>query len=127
MKKPTVIELLDAAISHIGKGHDHIVADLIKQAMRELKSGIPCWETTEQYDKRTGKAWKGAVYFNAFRNDTGESFYTNGEYQVSSTKDILETIRNVTHITGIFDFRVVVICATEAGPPPNGWEPEIKE
>jgi hypothetical protein len=85
---------------------------------------LPRWETTEQYEKRTGEVWKGAVYFNAFRNDTNKSFYTNGEYQVSSTKDILETIRNVTHITGIFDFKVVVICATEAGRPPDGWRPE---
>jgi hypothetical protein len=55
MKKLTVIELLDAAISHIDKGHDHIVTDLIKQAMRELKSGIPRWETFEQRERRTGE------------------------------------------------------------------------
>jgi hypothetical protein len=124
MKKPTVIELLDAAISHIGRGHDLIVRDLIEQAMRELKSEIPLWETTKQFEKRTGKQWKGAVYFNIFPNGSDKPFYENDTYQVSSTRDIVETVNTVTKLIGLFDFKVVVICATEAGPPPNGWRPE---
>jgi hypothetical protein len=56
-----------------------------------------------------------------------ESLYENGEYQVSSTKDIVETIRHVTRFICIVNFKVVIVCATEAGPPPNGWRPEIEE
>jgi hypothetical protein len=85
---------------------------------------LPRWETPEQWEKHMGKQWKGAVYFNIFPNRDNKPFYENGAYQVSSTENIVETIRLVTKIMGLFDFTAIVICATEAVPPPDGWRPE---
>jgi hypothetical protein len=89
-----------------------------------LLTGVPNFETPEQWEKRTGEKWKGAVYFNLFSRKDGKSLYTDGRYQVSSTGEIIETIDRVMGLLGFPDCVVVVVCATEAGPPPDGWKPE---
>jgi hypothetical protein len=89
-----------------------------------LLTGIREFETPKQYRDRTGEPWKGAVYFNIFSKKDGESLYKDGKYQVSSTSEIIETVNRVISFLGFPDCVVVVICATEAGPPPGGWKPE---
>jgi hypothetical protein len=80
---------------------------LVGAIINELQSP-PRWETPEQYRERTKEAWpdNGAVYWKWADDDA----WTIGKYSV---------IRD-----GDDPFGVWVICATEAGPPPDGWRPE---
>jgi hypothetical protein len=71
----------------------------------------PPWETLEQWEKRTGKPWQDdwAVY---------ARWRANGEihdWSACSYKDA----KDASYVQ-VDD----IICATEAGPPPDTWEPE---
>jgi hypothetical protein len=67
----------------------------------------PRWETPEQREKRTGEAWpdNGAVYALV------ELLHGELLWEVMS-HDTAKTAANY------------IVCAAEAGPPPNNWQPE---
>jgi hypothetical protein len=68
------------------------------------------WETPEQYEKRTGEAWPDdwAVYTRIPIADIKAAIVSHARAKV------------IQHdLPG-----VIIVCATEAGPPPEGWRPE---
>jgi hypothetical protein len=72
----------------------------------------PRWETPEQWEKRTGEQWPDdwAVY--ALQEDLTWAAmpYFVAKVRMNHESDYL--------------FVIAIICATEAGPPPDGWRPE---
>jgi hypothetical protein len=84
--------------------------DMLKEAIAELEAP-PRWETPEQWEKRTGKAWpnKAAVYYRCSRAD----FWVVSSFG-EAKRDIAMSFVHTADI----------VCATEAGPPPDGWQPE---
>jgi hypothetical protein len=127
MKK--VIELLQTASGGLeiaGKGgfsrstqiammqeaQNHINAALV-----ELKSA-PRWETTEQWERRTGEPWPDdwAVYVQITRGDNGYVY----KWKPSTLREAL-----INKSSPIWEnHQIEIICATEAGPPPEDWRPE---
>jgi hypothetical protein len=71
---------------------------------------IPSFETPEQYEERTGKAWpdNGAVYFR--RGRPGDDVEWGVCRWVSARRD-----------------HDICAVATEAGPPHDGWMPDEKK
>jgi hypothetical protein len=67
------------------------------------------WETPDQYKKRTGEEWpdNAAVYI---RQVDGSSPWTVKQYLDVKVTNWLVPI--------------TIICATEAGPPPEDWKLE---
>jgi hypothetical protein len=124
MKK--VIELLERALQEIRyTAHKFSVGSIIEGkldiAIENLKYAIvllqkPRWETPEQWEKRMGEAWPDdwAVY--ALYEDNGgrrQWFWGGCEKERDKTGR-----RNKNPLA--------IVCATEAGKPPDGWEPEKK-
>jgi hypothetical protein len=115
-----VVELLEK----LGKNIDYIIGDvdpeyryicdevidMIHGIMAELQT--PRWYTPEQWKRRTGEPWpdNGAVYV---RQADG-----------SSSPWIVKQYLDVRVTTWLVP--VTVICATEAGPPPDDWHPKEK-
>jgi hypothetical protein len=86
--------------------------------MPEAENG-PRWETPEQYEKRTGEPWPDdwAVY--ALYEDNGGRLKWFAQSRGFTEKQIK---RNKS------DSRIkMMVCATEAGPPPDDWRPEEPE
>jgi hypothetical protein len=76
--------------------------------MNELENK-PRWETPNQWQKRTGKAWP----------DTWPVFFEYGENTNQYHIDRLEKVKNERVL------KIGRVCVfTEAGPPPNNWRPE---
>jgi hypothetical protein len=84
--------------------------ELLNDAIAELKAP-PRWETPEQYEKRTGEAWldNWAVYYRQKEHGTWSGWIVV-KYSFAQR--------------GLEDTEHVIVCATEAGPPPDGWMPE---
>jgi hypothetical protein len=105
-------------------------AKFIDQAIEELK---PRWETPEQYEKRTGEKWpdNGAVYYQkrtVLCNTTVDGKIVNEHWTpfswfVETWSDAKEEISPEAEYRKFRDYGLV-ICATEAGPPPDTREPE---
>jgi hypothetical protein len=78
--------------------------------MAELKAP-PRWETPEQWEQRTGEAWPDdwAVYVRGQYEDT----------QGWTKWVIVDFTRAKT-----FLMKIQIVCATEAGRPPDDWMPE---
>jgi hypothetical protein len=75
----------------------------------------PRWETPEQREKRTGKPWPDnwAVYERYEDNDGGRKWYCESyDYAKKNSKKRKRELK-------------YVVCATESGPPPDNWEPEL--
>jgi hypothetical protein len=93
----------------------HITLDLLDQAIAELKS--PRWYTPKQWEQCTGKAWpdSGAVYWRYKRDMEREDkkWYIN---------IYILALRSAKYV-GMANDAKQIICATEAGPPPEDWEP----
>jgi hypothetical protein len=73
---------------------------------------VPAWETPEQYEKRTGEKWPDdwAVYS---LNELNEcNAWSVGVYKH-------ERLYMKDHKT-----MKAIVCATEAGRPPDDWRPE---
>jgi hypothetical protein len=129
MKK--VIELLERAGVSITEAiainpeSDYLaeVDMLIKKAVSELQS--PRWETPEQREKRTGEPWPDswAVYLNAWFSDSGKSVYIGNIWQDTTLKEA-KRVEKILKGSKTTSFLVAIICATEAGPPPDYWRPE---
>jgi hypothetical protein len=88
--------------------------NLIDEVLSILKS--PRWETPEQREKRTGKKWpdKASVYIRL----------ADGELQVEEYWRALQMENDLIRLDKDFgDTHVplLIICATEAGPPPDDW------
>jgi hypothetical protein len=109
-------------------GHCPVDIDIINQELEPFPSvnrfGIYCgyyekdFITPEQWEKRTGKAWPDdwAVYY---RYSYDHKTYR--EWRVGSHKNIVDSRADFeTHNAGTHQ----IVCATEAGPPPDGWMPE---
>jgi hypothetical protein len=114
MKK--VIELLEQAKESMFLGSYYPAVELIKEALAELKAPS-CRETPEQWKQRTGEPWpdNGAVYAltELGKIDMG---WMAMSYQLAKKRFHYED----------FDYGCVcaIICAIEAGPPPDDWRPE---
>jgi hypothetical protein len=80
---------------------------LVSEAIVELTT--PRWETPEQREKRTGEKWPddAAVYALV------ELLHGELLWEIMSYKTAIISAN-------------YIICATEAGPPPDGWKPEEK-
>jgi hypothetical protein len=133
MKK--VIELLEKARENTAKG----ISDnpfyaatkacynanlLLNEALGILKKAAPHWETPEQYKERTGKAWPdGAAVFYRDRgyHDVGLTDWCL--WKLMLHKEAVEKPKEI-NCSGVSTEDCQIICATEAGPPPEDWKPE---
>jgi hypothetical protein len=79
--------------------------NLLDDVIAELESR-PRWETPEQWEKRTGKAWP---------DDWPVWNITKEMIGISTMAEEAERKKWGNH---------VYVCATEAGPPPDDWRPE---
>jgi hypothetical protein len=77
---------------------------------------LPRWYTPEQWKERTGEPWpdNGAVYYQYTRDNKYDV------WRVGTYKNILYSKRDF-ELSGAGTHQI--ICATEAGPPPDGWRP----
>jgi hypothetical protein len=91
------------------------IAEYVYEALAELKAQ-PRWETPEQWEKRTGEKWldSWAVYA-LYENKDGTSQWFWGGYK----KELDRATRHNKNPLNI-------VCATEAGPPPDDWRLEEK-
>jgi hypothetical protein len=101
-------------------GKDMVSA--IDDALSELET--PRWYTPEQWEERTGEPWpeNGAVYF--WNGCAGWAIMYYGRWK--------EMIIKLGEEGGYKrlpekETQYPAVCATEAGPPPDGWRPENKE
>jgi hypothetical protein len=90
----------------------------IESALAELQTP-PRWETPEQREKRTGEAWpeNNGVYYRHkvyFGDESGDPF--DYRWVNNWALDYWKWQRRNTGAQ--------IVCATEAGPPPDGWRPE---
>jgi hypothetical protein len=83
--------------------------DQISEVITKLKAP-PRWETPEQWNERTGEDWPDdwAVYSRAEHTDG-----TWSPWQVSDYAYAKCTM-----------YKTQIVCATEAGKPPENWKPE---
>ena len=94
----------------------------IKDALTELKAP-PRWETPEQREKRTGEPWPDdwPVYC------CGQTDEFAKRYDALLKRPHGYTWMCMTYKkANNYEFYKMthIICATEAGPPPDGWRPE---
>jgi hypothetical protein len=117
MKK--VIDLLDAALSHIGKEHELIVMDLIKKAMSEAKR-VSRLETPAQYRIRMWKDYPDNAAVRALNPD--------GEWELMEywrAKQLEQDLARLDKDFGDEPEGLLIVCDRgEAGPPPKDWRPE---
>jgi hypothetical protein len=92
--------------------------NVISETIEYLQT--PCWYTPKQWEEKTGKPWpdNGAVYmlWQPPESRGSPPFWRieNYAYVKLYLKDVIAYGENC----------LAVICATEAGPPPDDWEPE---
>jgi hypothetical protein len=79
--------------------------ELLDRAIAELKK-TPRWYTPEQWEAETGEPWP--EYWPVWA-------ITDGMISISTMAEEEERKK-----WGDF----IYVCATEAGPPPDGWKPE---
>jgi hypothetical protein len=126
MKK--AIELLETAkldLIKFSRDHSRIILAMsalsnIEEALYDLRLR-PRWETPEQREKRTGEAWpdNAPAYFNLWFL-TKDSKYTPGIWQLMELGKARKEVERLTSL----EIKTAIVCATEAGPPPDGWKPE---
>jgi hypothetical protein len=91
-------------------------------AMGAVETLIPLslsrWETPEQYLKRTGKPWPNnwAVYCRIYIGKPSS-------FSVYTYNDALRLLSMTVAHTEL-DIKYHIVCATEAGIPPDDWRPE---
>jgi hypothetical protein len=112
MKK--AIEKLLLARTQIVRGCPSEAIDILDYALEELKT--PRWYTPERWEAETGKPWpdNGAVYVihQKFEIDFYPDWYITNYLSAKYKKDRKEYAI------------AFIVCATEAGPPPDDWKPE---
>jgi hypothetical protein len=102
----TVTQLASMELGAPYKEAAYMANRLIQEAIALLKA--PRWETPEQYEKRTGEKWPDdwAVYALYEDNDGNRDWFC-GTHHCEQKKKI--KIKNKNPL--------MIICATEAGPP----------
>jgi hypothetical protein len=126
------LEILDtSSCSRGGEVEQNLseAIDILRSVVNEQK---PCWETPEQWKKRTGKAWakNGAVYAKFeeldFKGGLGHVIKKWGEWDLKTLRMARHTQKLCKNSFGVDEWscRSVIVCATEAGPPPDDWRPE---
>ena len=90
----------------------------------------PDWITPEQWEKRTGSVWpdNAAVYYRySEAHLTYEGFYYDdfaGDWVIKKHSYVSGCNEEVqAYKSG----RYQMVCATEAGPPPDDWRPEEED
>jgi hypothetical protein len=73
---------------------------------------VPDWETPEQWEKRTGEAWP----------DDWAVYALERRYTVLN--DVIVAFEAMSYGAAKWKGLDKIICATEAGPPPDDWKPE---
>jgi hypothetical protein len=122
----TVIELLELLRSLyyiLTKCEIELAAKDTEQAEKTVKEidGViaelesPRWYTPEQWEKRTGEAWpeKAAVY----ALEKGHTF-------LIFPYEVIVGFEAMSYGAAKRKGLDKIICATEAGPPPDDWRPE---
>jgi hypothetical protein len=103
-----------------------IALELLDYALEELQS--PRWETHDRWEKRRGEAWPddGAVYYKTpYEDISPKTKQKTGEIKYSRWKvGELHNVRMGEFMRGLGGLPYIIICATEAGPPPDDWRPE---
>jgi hypothetical protein len=109
----TILNYITTARRLLNKGEIEMLDLCLSQLLAEAGQ-LYKWETPEQREKRTGYRWpaNAAVY----------SLYE--ETPVCSRFWFCESLYDARegNIKGANP--VCIICATEAGPPPDDWKPE---
>jgi len=92
---------------------------------------LPDFETPEQYEKRTGKKWNGAVWFR--KKEAGEGgINENGDYVSSSNNWDISTIEHLDflYLTKNKDGEpfenLTILCANSPELPPDDYVPEVE-
>jgi hypothetical protein len=102
----------------------------IEKALEHIRSVIaeletPRWYTPERWDAETGEPWpdNAAVYLRGFdKKECGCAF---GHAEQFYHEWVITTYENAKWVVSRDYFlNVIIICATEAGCPPDGWKPE---
>jgi hypothetical protein len=109
------------------------VINLIQETIALLKAP-PRWETPEQWEKRTGSVWpdNAAVYYRVLHVWKKEKKTEWGNWDVLEyefSKRLAQQRYDVlSNEPGYKNKKLVqIVCATEAGPPSNDWNPEEAE
>jgi hypothetical protein len=121
-----VIELLEEALYQVSRsdsGYEGTrlgrALDAIDEAIAALKAP-PRWETPERRKERTGEEWP-----------EGAAIYYRTRYRPTTYEDERWTIWRVAKHNSrkriAVSGQVQIICATEAGCPPDDWKPEEEE
>jgi hypothetical protein len=95
---------------------DGDLKNCILEAGKSIEGLItPLWETPEQWEERTGMGWpqNAAVYYRL-----------QGSLSPVWRVDDMKTIM-AFDATYKGHRQMDIICATEAGPPPYDWKPEV--
>jgi hypothetical protein len=116
-----VIELLEEAkLDLIKFSRDESLVGLAMSALSNIEEVLydirnrPRWETPEQWEKRTGEKWgDNAAVYALYEDNDGKRQWFWGGYGKERDKT---GRRNKNP--------VAIVCATEAGKPPDGWRPE---
>jgi hypothetical protein len=109
-----VIELLERAYKWLC-GFSTAGEEIV--ILNELSVPPPRWETPEQREQRTGEAWPedNAIYF---RTRYKPTIYEDERWTIWR----VAKHKNRKRIAA--SYLVQIICATDAGKPPDDWEPE---
>jgi hypothetical protein len=129
MKK--AIELLEEADKYVfsisvhGDARKNVESrDMANQLIQEVIALLkaPCWETPEQYEKRTGEMWPDnrAVYVGIDNDEVVDIAIMS----YREAKEVKKTGWRYIYGDGGVHKIVYIVCATEAGPPPDDWRPE---
>jgi hypothetical protein len=78
---------------------------------------LPDFETPEQYEKRTGKKWNGAVWFRYRHSPSLAAIY--GEWSKWQANNPIENWRE--------EYSTQLLCAASPEPPPDDYVPEIEK
>jgi hypothetical protein len=95
------MNLFTEAISYLNEAISYL-----NEAIAELKTP-PRWETPERWKERTGKEWP---------NNAAVSYSTSDHGWYADTYSLARILSMTSSVQ--------IICATEAGPPPDDWKPE---
>jgi hypothetical protein len=123
------LEILDTSSCSRGDNVEQNLSEAIDILRSIANKQMPRWETPEQWEKRTGNPWSDelAVYY----RDRGYADVGKTEWSLwrgMLYKDAKKEARDEKpHMSGVTLADYQIACATEAGPPPDDWEPEEGE
>jgi hypothetical protein len=112
-----IIELLERMKRDVNSGRpmDLVSAREIDEALKELKT--PRFYTPERWEAETGEAWDDLNGVYMLEHGTWGSLSWNFYSYENAKGRIAETVDGK-------EIEKPIICATEAGKPPDDWKPE---